>query len=187
MTCGESTLAYTWTGNDAQYVLSLAIVSDRALFSAPSPSPLESKNPTGTERHSLHADTKSHRFNTNISSLVRGVTTVSCAVYGGISATSADCTGVSAVPSDNFAANSTTTTTLDASQISYMPIIITAGAASASSGLVLATSSNGNPDSTHASATSASVSRGASVPMATSVMKYAIGGAVAGWCVVAMF
>ncbi|KXL51581.1 hypothetical protein M433DRAFT_150521 [Acidomyces richmondensis BFW] len=144
MTCGESTLAYTWTGNDAQ-------------------------------------------FNTNISSLVRGVTTVSCAVYGGISATSADCTGVSAVPSDNFAANSTTTTTLDASQISYMPIIITAGAASASSGLVLATSSNGNPDSTHASATSASVSRGASVPMATSVMKYAIGGAVAGWCVVAMF
>jgi len=139
MTCGESTLAYTWTGNDAQ-------------------------------------------FNTNVSSLVRGVTTVSCALYGGTSATSADCTGVSALPSDNFSANSTTTTILNASQISYMPITITAGAASAKSGLVLASSSSSN----HAAANSASSSGGASAPIATSAMKYAIGGAVAGWGAVAM-
>lgn len=182
MTCGESTLAYTWTGNDAQYVLSPAIVSDRPQFSARSPSALKSKNSTIAAHHFYYTYTYPFRFNTNVSSLVRGVTTVSCALYGGTSATSADCTGVSALPSDNFSANSTTTTILNASQISYMPITITAGAASAKSGLVLASSSSNN----HAAANSASSSGGASAPIATSAMKYAIGGVVAGWGAVVM-
>lgn len=59
------------------------------------------------------------------SSLIPDVTTVACSLYGGSSASSAVCTAYS-VPNSGAMDNGTETTTLYQSQITYMPVTVTA-------------------------------------------------------------
>jgi len=100
--------------------------------------------------------------------------TVNCALLGGSSATGAVCTGQSA------SANLTQTTTLNSSQISYVPVTVTAGATKLASIASQATGSASSGSSGSAKATGSSTATGGSASASATAKSGAESMAVAG-------